>query len=43
MEWIWGCMVLSFKASFGAACWLFGLSIFAGMIGTIVALIEREF
>ena len=39
-EWIWGCMVLSFKATVGTIFWMIGFWGFVFLIAGIVMLIQ---
>lgn len=41
MNFIWGCMVLSFKAGLGAIFWCLAIAIILGLIGVGIYLASR--
>lgn len=40
LEWIWGCMVLTFKVGVGSLCWTLGFWAVIGVIALIVFAIK---
>ena len=41
-EWLWECMIISFKSSIGIFCWLFAVIIICVVIGMVKMILNKK-